>query len=188
MKKHLKKGFSLVEMLLVLGVLAVFLVATFYVYPKVKESAQVSREVKNLNLIKSGLVQYFNHNGNNYSILGTAGKKEGNVFANQAKIVPPTMRTDASDLTILKNSWGGDVAIASTNYKHEQYEIGRNFAIWYYEVPSSACVSLATEAGKSFIQMQIAGTAVSSGGELKIDNLVKSCNSSPTVTIAFIDR
>lgn len=48
-------GFSLIELLLVLGVLAILLIAAFVVYPQVRERMQIDQEVKTLQFASAKL-------------------------------------------------------------------------------------------------------------------------------------
>lgn len=48
MKRINKKGFSLLELLLVLGIIAALIVAAFIVYPKVQDSNRATTEAKNI--------------------------------------------------------------------------------------------------------------------------------------------
>lgn len=48
-------GFSLIELLLVLGVIAILLIAAFVVYPQVRERIQIDREVKAIQFVNAKL-------------------------------------------------------------------------------------------------------------------------------------
>lgn len=48
-------GFSLIELLLVLGVLAILLIAAFVVYPQVRDRIQIDREVKSIQFVNAKL-------------------------------------------------------------------------------------------------------------------------------------
>lgn len=50
-----KKGFSLLEILLVLGAIAALIVAAFMIFPKVQASQRIDRESRNLTAIQAGV-------------------------------------------------------------------------------------------------------------------------------------
>jgi prepilin-type N-terminal cleavage/methylation domain-containing protein len=50
-----KKGFSLLELLLVLGIIAALVVAAFIVYPKVQASQRAQAESNNIATIQAGV-------------------------------------------------------------------------------------------------------------------------------------
>ena len=53
--KKSKKGFSLLELLLVLGIIAALVVAAFIVYPKVQASQRAQAESNNIATIQAGV-------------------------------------------------------------------------------------------------------------------------------------
>lgn len=53
------KGFSLLELLLVLGVIAALIVGAFIVYPKVRNSQSIDAEAKNIATIRSGILALY---------------------------------------------------------------------------------------------------------------------------------
>jgi prepilin-type N-terminal cleavage/methylation domain-containing protein len=58
--KTAQHGFSLVEILLVLGVIASLMVGAFLIYPKVKNSQNVNEAVDKIALVASAHRQFFN--------------------------------------------------------------------------------------------------------------------------------
>lgn len=187
MKKKIKNGFSLIEMLLVIGVLSTLLVAAFVVYPRVKDSMNVSSEIKNLSLIQVGITNYFEIRGSDYSLLGSNTTTAGNVFANQARIVPSSMNNGNYNGSDIFNSWGGIVSIYGSQSSHSGFAGGRTFAIRYYDVPSSVCVNLVNEAQGLFTTIHVV-KPVMDRNILNLNLLIEGCNSSEKVAITFIAR
>ena len=50
-----KKGFSLLELLLTLGVIAGIIIAAFIVFPKVQASQKIDKESRNITAIQAGV-------------------------------------------------------------------------------------------------------------------------------------
>lgn len=200
MIKKIRKGFSLVEMLLVIGVLSVLLIGMFVIYPNVRDSYQVKQEVDNLSLIKAGLSNYFESKGSNYSSLGTMQEVVGNRFANRARIVPESMNRGSSTTDYLNHVWGGDVIIHGTIGAYAQYQPGRTFAIRYNDVPSRVCVKLGTGAASLFSAMTVnskpvinlsdnpSATPGTGLGVLDLPQLTQLCSSSDPVQFVFISN
>lgn len=187
--KKNKKGFSLIEMLLVIGVLSVLLIAAFVVYPRVQESSKVSQEVKNIAMIKAGVANYFEQQGSNYTSLGEASTKEGNLFANRARLIPESMNGGDYNTSALRHSFGGEVWISATTNAHEGYAAGRTLVIRYTDVPSSACIKLVTEASGLFVKINVEeANTVLSKGNLSLDKMVSACNSKELVRLVFIGQ
>lgn len=70
MYRNRRKAFSLIEMLLVLGVLAVILIAAFVVYPKVRSELAIKKELEFVSLVEAKVRNSFASTGN-YNGLGT---------------------------------------------------------------------------------------------------------------------
>lgn len=184
-KKH---GFSLIEMLLVLGVLSVLLIAAFVIYPKVRNSMQVDSEIKNIALIRVGLSNYFESRGADYSSLGLATEKTGNIFAIQSKIAPSSMIMGDSSEGNLKNTWGQDISIFTTTTNHSGYAAGKAFAVRSNNVPSAVCVQLVTDASAFFPSIQVARSNVVTKHNLNLNNALTQCNSAESVEVTFIGQ
>jgi prepilin-type N-terminal cleavage/methylation domain-containing protein len=78
-----KKGFSLLELLLVLGIIAALVVAAFIVYPKVQASQRAQAESNNIATIQAGVKALYTSAS---SFTGLT-----NSVAVQAKIFPDNM-------------------------------------------------------------------------------------------------
>lgn len=148
------KGFSLIELLLVLGVLAILLVAAFVVYPQVRDRNQANAEVSNLTAIKANVTNLYASKGGNYKGLD-------NTVAVQARVYPSNMTTLAgtgSGTSTANSAWGGDVttvAGAGTN--------PRTFTVTYTAVPAGVCLGLVSGAAGNFSDITVGGTTVFSG-------------------------
>jgi hypothetical protein len=158
--KYKAKGFSLIELLLVLGVLAILLVAAFVVYPQVRDRNQANTEASNLTSIKAGVNNLYASKGGNYTGL-TSG------VANQARVFPASMNqgtyTSAAPIT---SSWGGNVSVAANgattiaNTPNGVIAANRSFTITYESVPAGVCLPLVSAASNNFQGVLVGGTSV----------------------------
>lgn len=105
-------GFSLIELLLVLGVLAILLVAAFVVYPQVRDRSQAQTEAENIRAIQSSVRSLFAMKGGNYEGLGRGRSVNDRGIANQARIFPVRMNDgDYSQDAVIRSTWGGEVYV-----------------------------------------------------------------------------
>lgn len=149
--RNTTKGFSLIELLLVLGVLAILLVAAFVVYPQVRDRNQANAEVSNLTTIKANINNLFASRGGNYSDLD-----EG--VANQARAIPTSMNGgDFPAAAPITSSWGASVSITPTTYNGNA---NRAFEITYANVPEGVCLGLVSGAGGNFVDIEVGGATV----------------------------
>lgn len=179
------KGFSLIELLLVLGVLAILLVAAFVVYPQVRDRNQANAEVSNLTAIKANITNLYASRGGNYDGLTTD-------VANQARAFPSSMNGGSYTAgTTINAAWGGEVTV-------EEGTNNRLFEIEYTAVPDGVCLGLVSGAASNFQQVEIGGTGVftsgstetpaSAGGQFDPAAAAAACAAANNQTIKFISN
>jgi len=136
-----RKGFSLLELLLVLGIIAALIVAAFIVYPKVQAYRNVKIEASNISTLKSEISSLYSSTigsmPNSYSLNG--------VLIN-AKVVPENMIIGNK----IRNTWGGDVYTGT-------YDIANAaaFVIQYNHVPRDECAKLVMQTATGFEQVVV---------------------------------
>ena len=145
-------GFSLIELLLVLAILAALAVAAFIVYPRVQAGRNASYEAQVLSSAQAGVKALFTTN--NYRNINKAA-------AFNAEIFPANMNLSA---TSIKNQWDGEVDVTpSTAAGAAVTGAGttpiRYFRIVYPNVPADVCIRLAGAAVQNFGTVLV-GTAV----------------------------
>lgn len=169
------KGFSLIELLLVLGVLAILLVAAFVVYPQVRDRNQANAEVSNLTAIKANVTNLYASKGGNYAGLT-------NTVAVQARVFPSNMTTSTGSTSSTANSaWGGTVAVVAAG---TGTSANREFTVTYSTVPSGVCLGLVSGAAGNFKQIRVGSTDVMTGTPASFQpaTAATACNASdPTV-------
>lgn len=186
-----QRGFSLVELLLVLGVLALLLVAAFVVYPQVRDRNQANQEATNVRAIQSNIRGLFWSKGR-YAGVGngrgaSAGPDRG--IANAARVFPPTMNNgDYSRDAEVRSSWGGNVWVwqrPAVTMASGTYPAARTFGVLYEDVPSSVCVPLVSAVSSGFVGVSVSGTEVIQAGGLDVAAMTAACNATPSGTIMF---
>ncbi len=161
MKRTDKKGYSLLEILIVSGIISALIISALYFYPKIRNSNTVNVEVVNMNTILSGI--YGIYTGNNYNGLN-------NEILIDAKIIPNMMVSNTPYKII--NSWKGDVIISS-------YKLKNNLSLLkmkYTNIPQDQCVLFVSAVEKNFgaIQTDISYTQENNQKTSFIKNIYKS--------------
>jgi len=182
------QGFSLIELLLVLGVLAILLVAAFVVYPQVRDRHQANAEAVNLASIKAAVINLYASKGS------YAGLK--NDVANQARVVPASMNGgDYGPTVALKSSWGEDITIGAVSSQINVPFVvpgNRSFRIIYTKVPKTICLNMVTAASGNFFKITVNGTDLISnqGGlmDFNTQRAVEACAADINEQVAFYAR
>jgi hypothetical protein len=183
-----QKGFSLIELLLVLGVLAILLVAAFVVYPQVRDRNRANTEAMNLASIKAAVLNLYASKG------GFTGLK--NDVANSARVVPATMNGgDYSPTASIKSTWGEDVTIGAVSTQINIPSVvpgNRSFRIIYAKVPQSICLPMVTAAAGNFFKITVNGTDLIANENGVIDfspqRAAEACAADTNEQVAFYAR
>jgi len=142
-------GFSLLELLLVLGVIAALAIAAFIVYPSVQASNQAQSEVSNLNTARANILQLFNR-----------GVFTGldNDTINTARGIPLAWNGGVTAAgTTLTNIWGGLVTIVPADGGGGT----DNFvSITMADVPTNACLKFVPALVTNFPVVQADGVDI----------------------------
>lgn len=193
-KKVNKRGFNLLEILLVLATISALIVAAFIIYPKILSGQQVKQEANNISQLKSQISAIYGSTSSNIP-----ERTNLNNVIIRAKVAPQNMISGSG----LKNVWGGDVYVGT-------YDIANAtaFAIQYNHVPPEACAKLVMQTARGFEQVVVgsevtgdAGGIVMNGSsrsvvfginklgdgetELNIANAISACNMSTNAFILY---
>ena len=191
-----KRGFSLLEILLVLGIISGAIILALIIYPKITGANNVKTEVSNAGLIKSGVQSLYASSSNPPS------NPNMNSMLIKADLIPDNMVQGTANI---QNVWSGDVFVGTTTINSKTA-----FAIQYNHVPAAECIKMVTSASTGFDKIVVsagkagsAGGVVSSGGnvasgisedgstkiEANVANITQYCNadssSFPTALIMF---
>lgn len=177
------KGFTLIEILIVIGIIAVMTIGIFIAYTKVQAGSQANNESRNVSTIVAGIRNLYASQGNynDGAMLTTVIK--GN-------IIPESMLNtgNPSTATAINNSFGGTVTLTPANLG-----TGTNnaFDVKYDNVPASVCSKFVTESVGVAQKIQVAGTSVkdstTGNPNLNVPALTTQCNSTGSpVVVDFI--
>lgn len=177
-------GFSLIELLLVLGVLAILLVAAFVVYPQVRDRNHANKELVNLSSIKVGVENLYASGPGGFEGLNTA-------IANQAGVFPQSMNNgDRSADAQVSTAWGTGVLLghATRGGSNLPPAEGRAFSIRYDSIPSKGCITLATAAATIFDDVWVGSisSVLGEDGQLDLERVATGCSSAERVPMRFI--
>ncbi|ENN9152056.1 TPA: prepilin-type N-terminal cleavage/methylation domain-containing protein [Escherichia coli] len=176
-KRKSKKGFSLLELLLVLGIIAALVVAAFIVYPKVQASQRAQAESNNIATIQAGVKALYTSAS---SFTGLT-----NTVAVQAKIFPDNMLSGSGTTAKPINAFKGNVTLAAAATGPSS-AAGSSFTITYDNEPAAECVKIATAAAGNFYITTV-GTKVvkAAGGTLDVAATAAACTNATSNTLVF---
>jgi prepilin-type N-terminal cleavage/methylation domain-containing protein len=173
------KGFSLIELLLVLGVLAILLVAAFVVYPQVRDRNQANKEIMNLSVIRANVNNLYASKPSNYTGLT-------NQVALDAKVFPSDMAPPGA--TQATSAWGQPVEVTSDNPSGQRF-----FRTRYRGMSSNLCTLMVPSVAKDYEEIVV---YLSQGGGLiinkqtSISDIINFCGSDEqgTLDIVFVAK
>ncbi|ENK4556396.1 TPA: prepilin-type N-terminal cleavage/methylation domain-containing protein [Escherichia coli] len=168
--KKSKKGFSLLELLLVLGIIAALVVAAFIVYPKVQASQRAQAESNNIATIQAGVKALYT-SASSFTGLN-------NLVAVQAKIFPDNMLRGSGNFATPLHAFKGAVILDVANTGPSS-AAGSSFTITYYNVPAAECTKIITAAAGNFYAAGVgtAGNVKAAGEVLDVAKTATQCQS-----------
>lgn len=176
-----KKGFSLLELLLVLGIIAALVVAAFIVYPKVQASQRAQAESNNIAAIQAGVKALYTSAS---SFTGLT-----NSVAVQAKIFPDNMLSGSGSAAKPINAFKGNVTLAADKTGPSGAD-GSSFTIIYSNVPAAECTKIITAAAGNFYKAGVGnvgnGNVKTAGEVLDVAKTAMLCqNGGNSNTLVF---
>jgi prepilin-type N-terminal cleavage/methylation domain-containing protein len=168
-RKTKNRGFTLIEILLVVGFISLAGIGIYTVYSKVQMSNAALTEGKNLDTIKAGVKSLYGGSQNYAGI--------SNTVLNDARITPDSMRPIpyVAGSGSITNSFGGAVTVSSVGLNGSN----NGFRITYLQVPGAVCSKLVSGAGTNWDQINVGTTQVKTfgTGNLNIATAATACAS-----------
>lgn len=183
-----KKGYSLLELILVLGIIAALIVAAFIIYPKVSSSMRVNKELKNISFVIDGLANIYKGR--------TDLKDVSTIVAINAKLVPDDMLIPGNT-AYFKNVWGGMVNIGANSSTTGSTTYWDTIELYEYSIPSSDCAKFVKAFYDEFALRQTALKVMtvnstnlffnvgssSTTPTVNFEDIVKACNEQETSSL-----
>lgn len=173
--KRKKKGFSLLELLLVFGIIAALIVGVFMIYPKISSGQKIDSDIKILGTLNAGIKNLY------------AGQADFTGLSVDAVIKSKIVPEDIVDDGLIWDSWGANVLI-------EPYYDG-SFYIGFENVSVDACPKFVTQAGASFFKIVVGSREVkNTNQDLDMATLANACISNDDgyggrpITVYFYDK
>lgn len=165
------KGFSLIEILLVIGIIAVLAIAAFLVFPQVQASQRANAEQSNIQTVAAGIKNLYQ------------GRYTGisNTTVNAARIFPANMNGGDNTTGTINSSWGGSVVIAPAGTP-----AGSQFTMTYADLADTVCLKLVPGLATNFDSVTVGGVELglaAAAADRQPDDIVAACNATPTPLI-----
>ncbi len=173
-----KKGFSLLEVILVLAVIAGAAVAVFMAYESAKPSSDAANEDANLTTLTTNLKATLGISGNYTGLANATGV--------QLKVFPSDMVSGAT----VAGAWG-TVAISAEagtdpGVSSPCTVANRCFMVTYSNVPQAACAKFVTGVASYFNAVNIGTTNVAAKGKVLAAMPAQCASADPVASISFI--
>lgn len=147
-KKMSQMGATLLEVLMVVGIITVITVSALSFFNSTNEASKIQEATKNLGTLTAGVRNMFNSQGN-YNGLTNDVILTGNS-------VPPSMR-NGNSTTDLKHGWNSaGITVAPAT----QVSADDSFTITYVDVPQEACVEIVSSTYRQYDSVEVEGTAI----------------------------
>lgn len=172
-----QQGVSLIELLLVAGVIAAGTAVVFNVYQNVNAASKVDAEGESLRALTKNILDSYSAS-TDYSSLTTERAVEDGLF-------PRSMMSDGTGEPT--STWGKPVRVVATDIDRDGSTLSNwGFVIAYEDVPSKACVDLISQAGPEFNDIRVEGTSIGVGASLNVSQMGQLCNRAGGADVQFV--
>lgn len=153
--KQIKKGFSMIELIIVIAVLGVLTAVVLNQAQGMRESSNLNRESSNLGMLTTAIQSTFNSQGNYDGVQNNIIKSSTSFPSAMDDGLAPTPgeNNNGDSNNKIKTVWadaGVDIAPESFNS-----QANAAFSITYKSIPESSCVDFASQNYSSFFRMDI---------------------------------
>lgn len=178
--KKCKRGFSLIEILITIGIIAVLALAAFIAFPIVQGRLHAKQEASNIRSIQANVRATFLSQNGTYTGLGNGRSAGDRGTANLARIFPVSMNGgDFSQNVPIQAVWGGDVwvwqrpAVTTPMGAIAQH---KSFGISYDSVPRNVCAPLVMALSDDFRSITINNNEVYTANGLDRNRVLSECS------------
>lgn len=160
--KRKTKAFTLVELLIVIGIMAVMSAGMYAIYSNVSLSQKSTQEINNLNILKGGIENLFAASSD-YTGLDQA------LIAKSS--IPSATMMKGSDKVV--NAWGNEYTIAPIDVGG----VAANFTI-ETNIPKKACEKIVSALAGTWSGVEVESQAIKTRGLSDYDtaNMVNICD------------
>lgn len=183
------KGFSLTEILLVIGIAATVIIATFIAYRVAFSSSNVNSEVKIAGQIAQDITEMYAM-APNYGGIDTDSVIQNGLVPSER--VPGGYSTGNKIIHNLSSDGEGVIEVDSVTDSNSTNNSGQYLRIQFTNVPSKECIDLSKQSSQYFDIIYI-GSGSSGGDEVKeqgeeldISSLVEECNNRNDNVVSLI--
>lgn len=183
--KKLKKGFSMIEIIIVIAVIGVLTAVVLSQAQGMRESSNINKETSNLSMLVASTRAAFNSQG-------YYGSSSGDDLTNIVKrnsSFPTTMLN--SNGNGLKSTWG-DVTLENESYSGTDLAA---FKVTFSSVPASSCYDFVEKNITSFYKVSVDGDDVrdvspdvTNQKEGNVNDIADACGDSGTVDVIYYSR
>lgn len=168
-KRH-QAGATLLEIMMVLGIIAVIVIGALAFFQKASTSNKVQTEVKNLTALISGIEQMYSPQG---SFTGVDNDSVWN-----ANFVADNMKGGTAGE--LLTQWKGAITVTPTGTGDRQLQVVLN------GIPSTPCMDFVAAVYKQFTSTKIGTTTITPTTASAVSSMSTACNASATPVITII--
>lgn len=180
-----QKGFTLLELLAVLIIIAILGMGLYFTLAKVQASSDANTEGKHIDLVTSAVKQLFAGSSN-------FGTKDLTPSVINSGAVPADLLATGGSTTsngnTITNKWGGTITIAPDGVGGGT---SNAFTITDIQIPQSVCVKLLSNTGNNYLVVTANGTQIRKYGDITpIDPTaaVTACNSQTNNSLTFTQQ
>lgn len=170
-KVNNQKGFTLVEMVMVIAVMGVLVIGAVVIFKKSMVKQNVNDEISTITEITSAVQKHY------YSKAVYTGLT--NTIATSFKLVPDSM---IGGVGTINNRWSGTVTLApaTVNTTDDAFTFTTTL------VPTDACLGAGIVLAPQYTAASVAGTVVkAAGAALNEGTLATQCASAASVTMVY---
>lgn len=137
-KNNKNKGFSLLELMLVLGIIAALIVAAFMIFPKIENSRKATEEVKYIIMMKNSIVEMY------------SGKAEYDNSITDSRVM--------SNISPKGDKWNRTEWEGGFSVMPQMNNLG--FSIIVRSIPQDACIKIVNQLKEQFVRIAVNDTPV----------------------------